>query len=178
MKALKKIWDKFAAAYCWVELNFIATFTMIIGFLVIYDVVVRNLGIQGFQWMEEIGRASLVVTTIIGSSHAARENGHMVMDALYQVLPPRVAYAFKAVAYCVSGMLYGYMGYYAVNWCMKLYKMKKSMESVKFPAYVMWIFVCIGMVTMGIRYFIEMGKCARDAAIGKQEFTEVNTKEN
>ena len=102
----------------------------------------------------------------------------MVMDTLYQILPPRVAYALKGVAYLISGVLYGYIGYYAVDWCMKLYKMKKSMESVNFPAYVMWIFVCVGMLTMGLRYFIESGKCARNAVTGKQEFTEVNTKEN
>ena len=178
MKALKSILQKISAAYCWVELNFIAAFTMIVGVLIIYDVVVRNLGIQGYQWMEELGRATLVITTIIGCSHAARENGHMVMDTLYQILPPRVAYALKGVAYLISGVLYGYIGYYAVDWCMKLYKMKKSMESVNFPAYVMWIFVCVGMLTMGHRYFIESGKCARNAVTGKQEFTEVNTKEN
>ena len=90
----------------------------------------------------------------------------------------RAAYALKGVAYLISGLLYGYMGYYAVDWCIKLFKMKKSMESVNFPAYVMWIFVCIGMVTMGLRYLIETGKCARNAVTGKQEFTEVNTKEN
>lgn len=107
MKALKSILQKISAAYCWVELNFIAAFTMIVGVLIIYDVVVRNLGIQGFQWMEELGRATLVITTIIGCSHAARENGHMVMDTLYQILPPRVAYL-------ISGVLYGYIGYYPI----------------------------------------------------------------
>lgn len=178
MKALKKVYEKFSAVYCWIELNFIAAFTIIVGALIIYDVVTRNLGIQGFQWMEELGRATLVITTTIGCSHAARENGHMVMDTLYQVLPTRAAYALKAVAYLICAVLYCYIGYYAVDWCMTLYRIKKSMESVNFPAYVMWVFVSIGMVTMGIRYFIETGKCIRDAAVGKKEFTEVNTKEN
>ncbi|BDF67816.1 hypothetical protein CE91St43_17880 [Oscillospiraceae bacterium] len=178
MKTLKKVWDAFVKGYTWVELNFIAAFTMIIGILIIYEVIIRALGFQGIKWMEEMGRFMLVVTTTIGCSYAARENGHMVMDTFYQLLRPRAAYCLKSVAYFISGLLYSYMGYYAIQWCIRLFKMKKKMESVNFPTYVMWIFVCIGLCTMGLRYFIETGKCAGRAVKGAQEFTEVNTKEN
>lgn len=177
MKTLKTIWNRFVSLYNEIELNFITAFTFIVGILIIYDVTVRALGIQGFQWMEELGRATLVVTTAIGCSHAVRENGHMVMDTLYQILPARAAYALKSVAYFISGVLYSYMGYYAILWCRKLFKMHKTMESVQFPAGVMWIFVCVAFCTMGLRYFIETGKCIRNAIAGDREFTEVNTKE-
>ncbi len=178
MDALKKVWNGISRAYTWFELNFIALFTLGIGALILYEVVIRAIGFQGIKWMEEMGRSMLVVTTCIGCSYAARENGHMVMDTFYQLLKPRAAYLLKSAAYFISGLLYSYMGFYAVQWCMKLFQMKKKMESVSFPAYVMWIFVCMGLCTMGLRYFIETGKCFHSAVKNDQDFTEVNTKEN
>ena len=119
----------------------------------------------------------LVTTTLIGCSVAVKSDGHMEMDALYTVLKPRTACILKAIVYLFCSGFYIYLGYYSVQWMIKLHDIGKVMESVGFPSYVMWIFVSIGIITMGFRYLIQFKNCIVKLKSGVQKFTEMNTKE-
>lgn len=97
---------------CWadIETQFITLFTIVMGAIIMVDVVFRNLGMQGISWVEEFGRFMLVATTLLGCSIAVRSNGHMLMDVLYTVLPVRVSYVLKSIAYAVCCAMYLYIG--------------------------------------------------------------------
>lgn len=159
------------------EQNFLIIFTLTIGALIIIEVVMRACGMQGFKWLEEMGRFMLVTTTLIGCSLAVKDNGHMLMDVLYTVLKPTMAYAFKSLVNLFCGAFYLYLGYYALQWTLKLYNIGKSMESIRFPSYIMWIFVCVGVITMGFRYLVQFKNSVMKTKNHVQEFNEMNTKE-
>ncbi|QQO10769.1 TRAP transporter small permease [Breznakiella homolactica] len=153
--------QKAVKTWCWfydrAEMHFLTLFTLITGALIMVEIVIRACGLQGFRWMEELGRFMLVTTTLIGCSNAVKSNGHMVMDALYSVLPRRVSNGVRALSFLISAVLYLYLGWYAFQWMLKLKEIGKMMESVRFPSYVMWVFVAVALITMGGRYVIQFG---------------------
>jgi len=158
-----KSWKALCGLYQNLEVNFLTLFTLITGALIIIEVVIRAMGMQGFRWMEELGRFMLVTTTLIGCSNAVRTSGHMVMDALYNVLPKRAANSLRAFSHLFCCGLYLYLGWYALQWTIKLKQIGKMMESIRFPSYVMWIFVSVALITMGFRYLIQFGHSAAKA---------------
>jgi len=168
---------KLVALYNNVESFYMTVFTLLIGALVILEVIMRTMGFQGIQWLEEMGRFMLVTTTLIGCSVAVKSNGHMIMDVLYNLLGPRAAYACKALVNLICGCFYLYLGYYAAGWMLKLKKIGKMMESIQFPSYVMWVIVSIAVGTMGFRYLVQCKNCIVKACRGAEAFTEMNTKE-
>jgi C4-dicarboxylate transporter DctQ subunit len=181
MKSLKTAlpsgFRKMAALYANIENLYMTFFTLLIGALIILEVIMRTAGLQGIQWLEEMGRFMLVTTTLIGCSVAVKSNGHMIMDVLYNLLGPRAAYACKAFVNLLCGCFYLYLGYYAAGWMLKLKKIGKMMESIRFPSYVMWVIVSIAVVTMGFRYLVQCKNCIVKACRGAEAFTEMNTKE-
>ncbi|MGI6686767.1 MAG: TRAP transporter small permease [Christensenellales bacterium] len=178
---MRKAWEwfqKLSRVLERIEGHFITIFTLVMGAIILIDVALRNLGMQGFAWVEEFGRFMLVTTTIMGCSIAAKHNGHMVMDAVFNLLPARWAYYVKSLAYALSSVLYLYLSYYSYNWMIKQQLMKKTMQSIQFPAWIMWLFVTYGVLSMGIRYFNQTIKCLNLAIKGDSEFSEMNIKEN
>lgn len=168
---------RFGKLYANLENLYMVIFTLLIGALIIFEVIVRAMGLQGIAWLEEMGRFMLVTTTLIGCSVAVKSNGHMIMDVLYNLLKPRAAYAFKAFVNLLCGIFYLYLGYYSILWMLKLRKIGKMMESIRFPSYVMWIIVALAVLTMGFRYLIQCKNCILKIRRGEEQFTEMNTKE-
>lgn len=173
MTKLNKVLDVWAD----LETQFITIFTIVMGGIIMVDVVFRNLGMQGIAWVEEFGRFMLVVTTIMGCSIAVRSNGHMLMDVLYTVIPARAAFVLKAIAYAVCSVMYLYIGYYSWGWMLKQKLIGKTMQSCQFPAWIMWIFVTYGFLTMGLRYVVQVIKCVLAIIHKEDTFTDLNTKE-
>lgn len=88
---LKRVFDGIESF----ERNFITVFTLGVGAIILYEIVVRNLGLQGLKWIDELGRVMLITTTLIGSSLAVKHKGHMIMDVLYSVIGDRSAMVLR-----------------------------------------------------------------------------------
>ena len=131
---------------------------MLVMLLIIVEIVLRNLGIQGFHWLEEVSRNTLVIATLLGSSLAVRSGGHMVMDTLYEVVSPRARHALRTVVALICAVFFLYIGGYAAYWTIQLTQIGKTMETLQAPAYIMWIFVSFAFVSMGVRYTMEFVK--------------------
>ena len=174
---LKKIWDTLCKICCEIELCFITIFTLIVGALIIFQIIRRAVGLQGWPWLDEVSRYMLIITTFIGCSIAVKSNGHAVMDVLYTYIPTRPAYLLKSVVYAMCGVMFVYLGHYSYKWMLKLKLMKRTWETLQIPFWIIWAFVVFALITMGLRYFVQSGKCILNFAKHKEEFTEMNTKE-
>lgn len=176
-RKLKKIWDTLCKIFCEIETCFIAIFTLIVGALIIFQIIRRVFGFQGWPWLDELSRYMLIITTFIGCSIAVKSNGHAVMDVLYTYIPPRPAYLLKSVVYALCGLMFLYLGSYSHKWMLKLKLMKRTWETLPIPFWTIWAFFVFALVTMGLRYFVQSGKCIESFVKHKKEFTEMNTKE-
>lgn len=153
----KGIWGVFNKLSKWLytaEMAFMVIFTMYIALDVCAAIIMRMLGMQTLVFSDELGRIMLITTTMIGSSMAVRDDGHMTMDTLYQVMSNRVQHAFKAFVYLLCGIFWLLMSWYGLKFTIKLFDINMMMESIAVCKGYTWSVVTFGMFTMGIRYFI------------------------
>jgi TRAP-type C4-dicarboxylate transport system permease small subunit len=137
--------------------------TLIFGLIIMYNVTLRAINIQGLTWIEEFSRYMLVITTLIGCSIAAKSRGHLVMDSLVTAVPPRLGHSLRSIAYLLCGIMYLYLGYYSWQWTGKLIAMHRTVECNSLPLWPVWAFVTYAVATMGIRYVVETGRSIRSA---------------
>lgn len=137
-----------------VERTAITTFTLGVGLIILYEILIRNLGMQGLKWIDELGRVMLMTTTLVGSSIAVRHKGHMIMDVLYSVVGAKLTSALRALTYLISGVFYLYLSFFSVEWTMKLMRLGRTMQTINVPAYVTWMVVSFAIATMGLRYLV------------------------
>ena len=159
------------------EKHVITVLTLGFGVILLYNLILRALNIQGLTWIEEFSRYMLVVTTMIGCSIAARHKGHMVMDTLVTAMPVRVGHAMQALGYLICGALYLYLGYYAWRWTGRLIRMNKMVEAVNFPIWPIWILYTYAVLVMGLRYFLQavnsIGSVLRGESIVSEQDAEI-----
>lgn len=149
-KPLKAIFDGFESF----ERNFITLFTLGVGLIILYEIVMRNLGMQGLKWIDELGRVMLITTTLIGSSVAVKHRGHMIMDVLYSVLGDKPAALLRSLTYLIAGAFYLYLSYYSIEWTMRLMRLGRTMQTINLPAYITWIVISFSIASMGLRYIV------------------------
>lgn len=137
-----------------VERTVITVFTLGVGAIILYEILIRNLGMQGLKWIDELGRVMLVTTTLIGSSIAVRHKGHMIMDVLYSVVGDKTGSVLRSLTYFISAAFYLYLSFYSLEWTMKLMRLGRTMQTINFPAYATWIVVSFAIATMGLRYLV------------------------
>ena len=147
---LKKFFDACET----IERHFISLFTLGVGLIILYEIVLRNLGLQGLKWIDELGRVMLITTTLIGSSVAVKHKGHMIMDVLYSVIGDRSAMVLRSLTYVISAAFYLYLAFYSIEWTMRLMRLGRTMQTINMPAYLTWILISFGIATMGLRYLV------------------------
>ncbi len=147
---VKKLFDSIESF----ERNFITIFTLGVGAIILYEIVVRNLGMQGLKWIDELGRVMLITTTLVGSSMAVKHKDHMIMDVLYSVLDVRRGAILRSFTYVLSGIFYLYLAYYSIEWTMRLMRLGRTMQTINLPAYIAWVAVSFAIATTGLRYLV------------------------
>lgn len=141
------------------ETAFIVVFTLLVGVLIIVEIIVRTIGLQGIRWLEELSRIMLICTTMIGCSMAVRHQGHMIMDTLYTVIDKKVGLALKAFVNLLCAFFWIWMGYHAAVFMLKLKAINKMLDSVSVPIYLVWVVFSVAIIMMGIRYIVQFANC-------------------
>lgn len=137
------------------EVAFMVIFTMYVAIDVVIAIVLRALGIQGVPFSEELGRVMLITTTMVGSSMAVKDEGHVTMDTLYQYISKHATQCIKTVVFLFCGVFWLLMSRYGFEFTIKLFQMNKTWESIRLPKGLIWLVVTLAMFTMGVRYLIQ-----------------------
>mgnify|MGYP005956246747 FL=1 len=153
---LRKAFRAACRALDWVEMNFLILFTSFIGLYIILEIVLRIFHIQGARWIEEMGRMMLVTTTLVGSSVAVKTKGHMGMTALINILPGTFSNVLEIASNLICGGAFLFISYYALQWTMDLFTLKRTMESINFPIWPFWAIITFAYFTTGIRFLIQI----------------------
>lgn len=74
----------------------------LIALLVAADIALRNLGILGWPWLNEVTEYLLTISTFLGAPWVLHHGGHVNVDILLRVVPPAVARATVRLAYAVG----------------------------------------------------------------------------
>lgn len=175
---MKTLFSKLADFYRKAEDIIMVYGMLIFGALIMVQIVIRRFGFTGIFWLEEFSRYMFVISVFIGCSRAAETNGHMVMDMLYNYIPTKVGQFMQALVQLgMSGFSF-FLCYYSYQFCMKLYKLGTSAETIStVKRWTIWVPVIICLLSMGIRYLVNTVKAFRDFGSNKR-YEIVTDKEN
>lgn len=159
-------------AFEFIEMNYLIFFTSFIGILIMVEIVLRLLGLQGLRWIEEFGRMMLVTTTLVGSSIAVKSKGHMAMDALINCLPPKAANLLEIVVDLLGGAGFIWLGVVSFQWTAVLKATHRTMESIPLEFWWFWVIISIAFLTTGVRFLLQIVKNIRALRSGVYEQAE------
>lgn len=93
------------AALCCVLLAVVAA-------VIVYDVTVRNFGLQPPNFTVSFTEYVLLYTTLLGAPYMVRRKGHILVEALIESVPPATHRAMAKFVYAVCMLLAAGLAYY------------------------------------------------------------------
>lgn len=125
--------------------------TMIV--LAVWQIVQRNVFGNGFVWTDELLRLLVLWLTMVGSIIASRNDHHIRMDLLINLLSPRWQTRLKRVVYLITAVACG-----ALSWAsMRFVLMEIEFESLLLgscPAWWFQIVLPVGFFLIAWRYLL------------------------
>lgn len=132
--------------------------TMGFGVLIMYEITVRALGFTNIPWLEEFSRYMLIYTTLLGSSIAIKDNGHMAMDTLLVTLPKPVVKVLHVVINIICTLTWIAMAYFSYKWTLRLKLIGTTAGSVSLAMWIIWTPIVVFCASAAIRYAIQIFK--------------------
>lgn len=147
MKTLKKIYDIFSLIekYAIFAVFFFATV------MVVINVLGRKIFGFSFNWLEELNRYILVVSTFVGASIGITLENHPRMDSVLNLIKGRARLIVECVSTLILTVFVALMAYYAFKQLGVAVKISASTATLKVPVYVFFAFIPIGFLGMTVR---------------------------
>lgn len=130
----------------------------IIGFILAAATVVMTIEVIGrylfahsFTWSEELVRYSFVWFTLLGASYAVRENGHIVVDGVLQILPKRLARLIEVVGELIWMGFSAYIAYASFKYTLFMYNAGSVSTVTRIPMAFIYAAIPTGFALMSIR---------------------------
>lgn len=135
---------------------------LLFGILIIYEVVVRAMGLSGIRWLQEFSQYMFVISVFIGSSRAVETGDHMVMDMIYRTTPAKLHRPIECLVNLFMIGVSVFLLFCSCNYCNYLRMMGTSVQSVSnFKMWIIWVPIIICMISMSVRYIIVFVKLVR-----------------
>nr|WP_221301898.1 TRAP transporter small permease [Texcoconibacillus texcoconensis] len=125
---------------------------LIISFIIIGNVLSRELTGSSWQGTFEISRLALIIVTFFGISYAARKGRHITMSALFDLAPKKVKKVLAISNPIITAIILFILAYYAYDYMMWVYDMGRTTSQLQFPFWIMVLFVPIGLALGGIQF--------------------------
>ncbi len=87
----------------------------IMAIAIVYDVTVRNFGLQPPNFTVSFSEYVLLYTTMLGAPYMVRKKGHILVEALIENVPPAVHAAMAKCVYFVCTALSASLAYYGAK---------------------------------------------------------------
>ncbi|RFU70503.1 TRAP transporter small permease [Peribacillus saganii] len=140
-----------------IENVFISVSILIATLLVIVNVVLRVMG-SGLTWSEELIRYFLIWVTFVGMSTCARDNEHMSIEFIPQMLKGTAQKIVLAIIYAVGlvfSILLIWYSYQLVNFSLQTGQVTSGLG---IPISVIYFIIPISGILVAIRYLQQLIK--------------------
>ena len=168
MKALKKVYDIFSLIekYAIFAVFFFATV------MVVINVLGRKIFGFSFNWLEELNRYILVVTTFVGASIGITLSNHPRMDSVLSLIKGRARLIVECISTLILTVFVAIMAYWAFKQLGVMIKLNASTATLKVPVYIFYMFIPIGFLGMTARCIAKLIMEVRDAVVYKKPAAE------
>jgi TRAP-type C4-dicarboxylate transport system permease small subunit len=139
---IEKLYDRAVDGLSWVSMAII--FFLIVS--ICLDVSGRYFFNQPVGWVYEFVEHGLVAIVFLGTARVTRENGHVTVDLLLNVLPKSVCVVLRFLSSFVAAAVTGVLGYYA--WITTIDSFRRGVETTgvyPIPRGAMTAVVAVGL---------------------------------
>jgi TRAP-type C4-dicarboxylate transport system permease small subunit len=109
---------------------------------------------RSVYFANELNAFLMVLITFMGLGYAARQGRHIRMSAIYDQLPDIGRKILMVVISLVTAAVMLVLAYYATSYVHRLYELEKVTASLRFPMWIMYLWVPLGFVIAGIQYLL------------------------
>lgn len=120
----------------------------------IANVIGRFVFGRSLYFSNELNAFLMVLITFMGLGYAARRGRHIRMSAIYDQLPDIGRKVLMIVISLLTAAVMFVLAYYAVSYVHRLYELQKVTASMRFPQWIMYLWVPLGFVIAGIQYLL------------------------
>lgn len=120
---------------------------------IIYDVLVRTLGFQPPFWTSALTEYALLYMTMLGAPWLLRLKGHVFVESVTLMLPPKVRGFVEKLVYVLCIAICLVLAYYATVMAIDIFQRgEQDIRSIIIPKWVLYPSLPIGFVLLSIEF--------------------------
>ncbi|WP_181347698.1 TRAP transporter small permease [Thalassobacillus sp. CUG 92003] len=150
---LLKLFDKFILK---LEEFILSYAVIIIALMVVGKALSRAIFSYSPPFADEVSQISIVVATFMGISYAARKGRHISMSAFYDMAPFKIRKILAIFIPAVTALFLFLLAYYSYQYVYGVYESGRVTPALQMPAFVMYMFIPIGLLMGGIQFLRNM----------------------
>lgn len=147
------MWQVFSRILAIIENSSVALLMIFSVVMIGVQVFSRVIFSYSFSWAEESVRYSIIWMVFIGGSIAFRENLHIKVDVIKEVVPSRFHIYINTLASILCLMLCFMLMWYGVKLASQMQAFGQSSPALEAPMYIFYLSIPIGASFMLIRLF-------------------------
>lgn len=134
--------------------------------IIFYGVVMRYVFNDARSWVDEISQYMIIWGTLIGTSVALRNNHHIKVDMLFNIMPEKMKYFVTLFAHTIGlmfGVFIGFNGYRLVAFT---HNTGQLSTDVGIPLYMVYSILPLMGVLLTFRFLVKLYEAVRDTGGG------------
>lgn len=124
--------------------------------MIFYGVIMRYVFNDARSWVDEISQYMIIWGTLIGTSVALRNDHHIKVDMLYNVLPKSVQRYVTLFAHTVGIAFSIFLGYYGYKLVAFTYNTGQVSTDVGIPLYIVYSILPLTGALLTFRFVIKL----------------------
>ncbi|MFN2363547.1 MAG: TRAP transporter small permease [Halarsenatibacteraceae bacterium] len=152
--------------------------TIALAFLLIANVIDRNLFGSRLYFVDEVNTFLIIYITFVGTSYAARNGRHIRMSALSDLVPKRFEKLMMYIMTLGTFIFIGWTTWIVSKYVVDLFSSGRQSSLLQVPLWSIWIIAPIGLGLTTIHYFMAFLKNLKEEDVWisfdeKSEYGEV-----
>jgi len=147
------MWNQFSRLLAFFENTIVGILIMYASIMLFTQIIARSVFNYSFSWAEESVRYAIIWMVFMASSIAFRQNAHISIDVVKQILPKSMLQPFQ-IAICIvcliTTLLLVWFGWELSSRMMAFGQRSSAMEA---PMYLFYLSIPISATCMTIRIF-------------------------
>ena len=131
----------------------------------IANVVSRTLFDWGFTFIEEVSQFIVIMVTFLEVGYAVRNARHIRMSAFYDLFNEKVRKVLIIIISAITSAVLFYLTFYSVKYVMNTARIGVVTPIIRFPLWLVYIWVPIGLFVGGVHYALTIFKNLRSPGV-------------
>lgn len=132
--------------------------------MIFYGVIMRYIFNDARSWVDEISQYTIIWGTLIGTSVALRNDHHIKVDMLFNVLPKRLQRYVTLFAHMVGVIFSIFLGFYGYKLVSFTHNTGQVSTDVGIPLYIVYSILPLTGALLTFRFIIKFNEAARNVS--------------